>query len=522
MKKTIFKIIVSVLLLTGCSDDFLNMSSPNALSDDVFWKSENDAMLAIAGCYDALQDGNIYGGGPWSFGINAMEGISDDAYWNWDHSYESITWGTHTSMHAGIKTWWDSCYKVIVRCNKVIALVPNIPMDEAKMRRIVAEAKFIRSLIYLHLTMTFRDVPLILEPQTLANADVPKNIKNEIINKIIDDLKEVTSVLPKEVPTSERGRVTSGAALGLLTRVYLYNNMWDEAATTAKKIINEYNYVIHPSYKDLFSLAGENSKEIIFAIEFERGIGEGQLVGRHFANAPPHMATLPNLVDEYYCIDGLPIDKSPLFKGDPSQLPSLLNLNYLRDVKRYINRDPRLGYTLVTNNSIWSGKPINMVYVTTGVVFRKWSEEAVGGISLNYTDNALNIQVIRYADILLMWAEASVMSGKYQESDIIDAINKIRQRGDVMMPKVEVIEGTGLSKEKLLTIIKHERRIELAYEGLRYFDLIRWGELKDAWNNGWTPKSNSRMYIEPRSNVWPIPQYEIDNNSALIQNPEWQ
>jgi starch-binding outer membrane protein, SusD/RagB family len=521
MKKFLI-ILIGIIIIQSCSDEFLNTPNPNTLSDDVFWKTEKDANLAITGCYATLQWNNFYGGGPRTDGINSLEGLTDDAYFNWGLSFEDIGRSIHTPDNGGIRNWWASCYGAIGRTNKVIKNIPDMEIGQAMKDRIVAEAKFLRALYYLHLSMTFRDAPLILEPQKISESDVPKNSKAEIVAQIIKDLQEAASVLPDQIPANERGRATSGAALSLLARTYLYNEMWEEAKTTAKKVMDEYDYTLHPSYPELFSLAGENSKEIIFGVEFERGINEGQLWGRHFKNPPIFIGTLPDLVDSYYCIDGLPIDKSPLFQGDPLQTPSMSNLGYIFDEKRYINRDPRLDYTLVRNKSIWQEKEIDTHFIKAGVVFRKWTEEQVGDNALDYTDNALNFQVIRYADVLLMWAEAAVMSGNYNEQQVIDAINQIRQRGDVMMPKVEDVEGTGLSQAKLMEIIKHERRIELAYEGLRYFDLVRWGELKTVWNNVFIPKTITRLYKEPLSNVWPIPQTELENNEVLEQHQEWQ
>ncbi len=451
-----------------------------------------------------------------------LEGITDDAYWNWGHGFDALARGIAAPTNGNVAGFWAANYMGIRRSNEVIANVPNIDMDAATGKRFVAEAKFIRALLYLNLTMTFRDVPLILEPQGIAEADVPKTPKAEITQQIIKDLNDITADLPDVIPAGERGRASSGAALSLLARVYLYNDMFAEAAATAKKVMDNYDYAIHPSYKELFTLAGEDSKEVIFGIEFERGIQEGQLISRHFALPPVHIATLPNLVNAYYCTDGLPIDKSPLFLGDPTEKPTLDDMEYIFNTERYKNRDPRMDVTLITPGSIWSEEVTDNRFVAAGVIFRKWAEEPINGVELNYRDNALNFYVIRYADVLLMWAEASVRSGNYVEAEVDAVINQIRQRPDVMMPKVENVEGTGLSAEALLDIIKHERRIELAYEMLRYYDLKRWNELKEVYQNVFIPNTNVRRWVEPSSEVWPIPQSEIDNNSELEQNPEWK
>lgn len=523
MKKEIKILLLSLLMSFGCSNDILDVTNPNELDSAIFWKSETDAYTALVGCYATLQSGSLYGGGPWSSGVNALEGITDDGYWNWGHGFDELARGIAAPTNGNVAAFWAANYMGIRRANEIIANVPNIEMDAEKSKRYVAEAKFIRALMYLNLTMTFRDVPLILEPQEISEADVAKSPKAEITAQILSDLNAIIPDLPDVIPSGERGRVSSGAALSLLARAYLYNGMYVEAATTAKRVIDEFSYELHPSYRELFKLEAEDSNEIILGVEFERGIDEGQLISRHFALPPVHIAPLPNLVNAYYCTDGLPIDESPLFLGDPTKVPTLEDIKFMFNPDRYKNRDPRMDVTLITPGSTWSEEENhNTEYVFAGVVFRKWAEEPIGGVALNYRDNALNFQLIRYADVLLMWAEASVMSGSYVESEVYDVINQIRQRPDVMMPKVEDVEGTGLPANELLEVIKHERRIELAYEMLRYYDLERWGELKEVYETVFIPNTNERRWVEPSSTVWPIPQSEIDNNSLLEQHSEWK
>jgi len=523
MKNYIKVLVLATLIFSGCSEDFLEISNPNKLDSESFWKTESDALTGLVGCYDALQSGNLYGGGPWTSGVNQIEGITDDAYWNWGHGFDELARGIAAPSNGNVAAFWAANYMGIRRANEVIANVPTIEMNEVKKARFIAEAKFIRALLYLNLSMTFRDVPLILEPQEVSDANIVKSPKSEITDLIISDLKSIISDLPNTIPAGERGRVSSGAALSLLARTYLYNNRYQEAADASKRVIDEYNYGIHPSYRELFSLAGEDSNEIILGVEFERGINEGQLISRHFALPPVHIAALPDLVDAYYCIDGLPISESPLFLGDATATPTLETIEYMFDKNRYMNRDPRMDVTLITSGSTWSEEENHDThYIKAGVAFRKWSEEPIGGIALNYRDNALNFQIIRFADVLLMWAESSVMTGAYSESEVYDVINQIRQRPDVMMPKIEDVEGAGLSPDQLLKVIKHERRIELAYEMLRYYDLVRWEEREEVYKEVFVPNTNVRRWVEPSSNVWPIPQRDIDNNSLLEQHIEWK
>lgn len=516
MKKiiTLFIIAISVFFLNGCTKKFLDTQPLNALSNGTFWKSENDANMAIMGCYDALQQ--LYGGGPWGIGYIQTEGMTDNAYFNWGNGLDDLDQARATPSNGQVTGWWGANYLGIVRANNVLAYVPAIKMDSSAKNSILGEAKFIRAAFYLNLAMTFQNVPLILEPQTLATANVPKNTRDEVFTQIIKDFQDAANELPKERTSSESGRATQGAALGMLTRTYLYDNMWPEAANTAKEIMDNFDYSLNPNYQQLFTLSGETSKEILFAVDFERGVKEGELVGRWIGVPPPFIAPLPDLVNAYYCTDGKPINVSPLFKGDLSWTPNLNDLDYLKDTLQYENRDPRLDMTIVRNGGMWLGKPIVTYYTLDYLHFRKWAEES----NADMNDGAQNFYIIRYADILLMRAEALVMSGNYNESEVDNLIDQIRQRPSVMMPKVEEMEGTGLSKDSLMSIIKHERRIEFAYEGTRYYDLERWGELKKVYENVWAPLP--RVYLDPSSSIWPIPQSEIDVNSKLEQNKEWQ
>ena len=278
----------------------------------------------------------------------------------------------------------------------------------------------------------------------------------------------------------------------------------------------------------------QQCKEIIMSAQFERGLSpcEGTRIGRWKGIIPPpFIVPLPDLLDEYYCIDGLPIDRSPLFKGDITQKPIYKDEkhnDFLKDVNRYIDRDPRMGFTIMTHRTPWikgeiieNGQTLYDAknYTLTRCHFRKWIEET----DLNMDDMPQDVYTLRYADILLMRAEALVRSGVYDYDEVLGLINQVRQRPSVMMPKVENVEGKEkvLNSDELFCIIKHERRIELAYEGHRYYDLIRWKELKHAWGEIFVPV-NLRYYLGDKSLVWPLPEKEIEINNLLEQNPLWK
>lgn len=507
------KLFIAILLfaLAGCSDDFLDRKSPNSLASDNFWTSEADAKMALMGCYSALQDPFLFDSDPWTGGVTRLDYITDDGYtaWQW-MAGAFIARGEHNSTSWLIGSFWDAAYRAIGRTNLVIARVPEIAdIEEATANRIIAEAKVIRATVYNLLAMTYHDVPLITTPQTVEEADVPKNTRSEIYAFITEDVEGIIEYLPNpsEMDASEYGRINKGAGLAMLARIYLYNDQFSEAANAAKRVIDLGYYSLAADYRDLFSVVNEKNNEIIFTVAFDRFIDEGSSFAGYWGNDfIIHQIPLPNLAEDFYTIDGLPIDQSPLYDPlDPSA-----------------NRDPRFGATLVSNGDTWKGETVTGI---EGLYYqRKYAEESNNE---DHFDSPQDFYVIRYADVLLMRAEALVRSGAYNENEVIGFINQVRER--VGMPRVEEVEGTGLSQDELLEIIKHERRVELAFEGLRYFDLVRWEELDDKYQ--WYMENEYQRIIDlgypdprPRNFVsykWPIPQDELDVNENLEQHSGW-
>jgi starch-binding outer membrane protein, SusD/RagB family len=507
------------MVFAGCSDDFLNPISPNAVSQETFWRTEKDIKLAITGCYSVLQSTHMYNGvHNGNSGFPGLDYATDNGYMTWEYkSGGAIGMGEHSPTDGGVNGMWNISYAGIVRSNRLIANiknVSNIEISDAARARYIAEAKFLRALHYNNLAILYRDVPLITEPQTLSEAYVSKNNKSEIVNFIINDLKGSVDdlPLPQNLPSAEWGRITRGAGYALLAHIYLNHHMYAEAAEYTKKVLDLNHYELFPNYATLFTSANEQNKEVIFPVCFKRGLngygsGFGWFTG---TRVPDNHHPLRNLAEEYYCVDGLPISESPLYN------PNL----------EIENRDPRFNTTLISKGSLWQGKLVaNSQLALTGYAQRKWVEENTPNVALNQNDSDQDFYVFRLGHVILDRAEALVQAGGYNEAEVLGLINMIRQR--VNMPRVQDVEGTGFTKERLMEIIMHERRVETAFEGRRYFDLKRWGKLKEkvdffnALENARNPALRKRIYDEPRHNVWPIPQREIDTNPVLVQHAEW-
>jgi hypothetical protein len=510
MKKWIA--ILSLVFFAGCSKDFLNKESLTQIGETNFWKTEQDALLGINGIYDVLQDRILYSGNlNGNAGLPMYDNFGDNCY----NSYKFE--GPGNFMIANIdpsgalfSALWVSSYKGIARANAAIENISKIPstsISDDKKKQLLGQAYFLRALFYMNLAVYYKDVPLILKVQTLDEAYVPKNTYQEVSDQIIKDLKAAADALPTVYPAEQYGYATKGAALSLMARFYMYNKDYQNAldATTA---VMGLGYSLNPTYSQLFTEQGEYSKEIIFSVRFvQNASNNGETFSSTYLPLPKvDEQPMPNLVKDYYCTDGLSITQSPLYSS----------------ANEKANRDPRLTATVYFNKDTFliDSKATFKGNTATKYGLKKYIRNAASstGISV-YSAGGQDFIVMRYADVLLMRAEALVELN--QLNDVYALVDMVRNR--VKMPTVEKVEGTGLSQSQLRTIVRHERRVELACEGLRFFDLKRWGMVQQAFQAaiadnipGYTPS-----YRGVKSEIFPIPQSELDANSNLVQNPDW-
>ena len=527
-KISCLSLLAGSMMFTSCSDSFLDRESLTEQPAESFWSNPKDAMLALASCYDGLQNKYLYNGDPYTFGPLYMDCITDNGgHFNWSGylpGYD-IAMGIQDPSSNVLAPYWKACYEVIKRCNFLIQNIDRIPdMKEDAKKQYIAEAKTIRGLMYTHLTMTFQDVPYVTEVLSMETAEQPKTAKNEIVKNVMADLKASAEVLPVK---AERGRITKGACLSILGRLALYNNMWDEAINNYREVL-KLGYTLHPDFGSLFTEEGETSSEIIFAVRYEGpGLNEGASYNGHWNTPLVAMNGTINLADDFYMLDGTrTTDTNYGTMKDGKLLPDQPNPNHFK------NRDPRLYETLFVPGMLWNG---------VGNKPKKWYGGAAASMSTVYVrkffqpenrgnsmDNGQDFYVVRYAEVLLSLAEALVQSGSYDEAEVVNYVNMVRQRSVNQMPKVEDVEGMGLTSDQLLEIIKHERRVELAFEGLRLFDLYRWKELDKAVERVEHERTTLKLAYEPRQfngerdYVWPIPTAEIDTNSKLEQHPLWK
>ncbi len=511
-------LIISLLIgFTSCSKEYLEQPSLTNLASENFWKTESDALLGIHGIYDVLQDRIQYSGN-----LNGFAAAGFPMYDCFgDNVFNATGWlfigpgnymiGNVDPSYQLFATLWGSLYRGIGRANLAIENIEKMPLtaiSAQKKNQLLSQALFLRSLFYTHIAMYFQDAPLILKVQALDEAYVPKNTIKEISDQIIKDLKFAADNLPTSYPAAQYGYVTKGAALGLLARFQLYNKDY-QGVLDATNAILALGYSLEPNYAQLFTEAGELSKEILFSVRFNQDVSaNNELFSGTFLTVPRvESAPMKNLVDEYLCTDGRPISTSPLYNpANPRN-----------------NRDPRCGATIYFTGDIFL-TDLNRAFLgNTATKFgqRKYVRRSASATGIAASSpGGQDFIVLRYADILLMRAEALLETN--QLAGVYPLINQVRAR--VSMPTIESVEGTNLPQANLRTIVRRERRVELAIEGLRFMDLKRWGTMQDAFTRvaGDIVPGYAPAYRGLKSETFPIPQTELNVNNKLVQNVGWQ
>lgn len=511
MKKIFF--ILLIFALAGCSDDFLDRGSLTQLAEGNFWNTEQDALLGLHGIYDVLQSNVMYGGN-----LNAQIGLPNhDAFadnlfnnYKWEGAGNFVEGRTDPSF-GYFEAFWAANYRGIARANAAITNIgkmteENVPQE--KKNGLIAQARFLRALFYVNLAVYYEEVPLIVEVQTLDNAYVPKNSYDEIAAQIVKDLEFAAEYLPPAYDAELLGYATKGAALGLLARFQLYNKNYADVIEATEEIMT-LGYGLYPNYEQLFTEAGELSDEIVFSVRFVMDQSDNdETFSASYVGIPKvNMQPMPNLINSYYCTDGLPITESGLYEAATPKL----------------NRDPRLAASVYFQGDIFM-KHLNRPFAgntATKYGLKKYvrdneSPDGIGPASPGGQD----FYVIRYADVLLMRAEALAESGEDLD-EVYALVNEVR--GRVGMPHIEDVEGTGLSQQELIDIVRHERRVELAFEGLRFFDVKRWDEVEQAYQRALDDNIGpyKPVYKGKMSEVFPIPLGELDANRNLVQHPAW-
>ncbi len=566
MKKA-FLAITIVAGLMACHK--LDLTDPSGPSTGSFYANQAQLELAVNDLYRLP-----FWGYSDSWG-NDNEFFSDnDIYRTFGNA---VINGTMNSEDGDIKAYWFNSYKAIARANSFLAnkdkAASNTPASV--LTRLEAEMRLIRAFQYARLITHFGDVPFLITPTALEDSyGIARTGKDSILNFVFRELDFAAANLPTSYPKAALQRLTKGAAFAIKARTALYMQKWAMAKIAADSVMQLAAagvYGLHPNFSQLFLKEGGLSKELILSIPRDDkqnvSIGAEGWVKEHISrNAGGYGAYFPSwgLVDAFECTDGKPIDKSPLY--DPHN--------------PFNKRDPRLTATVVEFGTPWLGysyqpHPDSLKvrnYKTGGLVKNNDSRGVASfasftgflwkkGIDQSWADRLVDDNdaiIIRYAEILLTYAEAKIELGEIDQS-VLDAINKIRARAYgvnaaniTAYPAIQTTDATELRK-----IVRRERRVEFALEGLRYMDLIRWRLAEKAltkpiiglpdpaqqdrskWPFPGVPQidedgiadystfsSDTKIILERkfdknRQYLWPIPAVERRVNPNITQNPNY-
>tara|TARA_R110002049_G_scaffold307038_1_gene506544 strand:+ start:58381 stop:59826 length:1446 start_codon:yes stop_codon:yes gene_type:complete len=477
--KRIFLPIILVLTFFGCSSE-LDLLPLNTVTEPTFWKTSDDAITGVNGVYNTLADNYQYR----DFYMHS-DAITNNGYSQYTfNSYLEMSDGSGFDSSSAIPTQvWNRCYEGIVRANRVITYITDIEMDANLKNRILGESRFLRALFYTTLINLYGDVPLILEIQSIEESLVSRTAKSEVLAQIIDDLNFAEVNLPSSYNGSDIGRATSAAAIGLKSRVYLFDQQYALAISEANKFATlGYDLVPAEQFSDMFLPALENNNnESIFEVQFLGQAGVAN-VGSQFNQNSGTLKTFGSSVF--------------------SPVQELVDI--------YDEEDIRLTATVLRPGDLFGEEIYDGVNSPTTFAFKKF---VIPDPTVT-TDGDANFVVMRYAEILLNLAEAqNELNGP---DGAYAPINRIRNRAGL-----EDL-ATGLTKEQMRDAIKLERRKELAFEGHHYFDLLRYGadDLKEAMESVTSVVGHTRSFQE-RFMLWPIPQPQININPNLEQNPGW-
>lgn len=497
MKKYSIKLITLLLLataaLTSCKK-FLEEKPKNLVTVQNFYETEADAIAAVNSVYAYLNSVDNFAAGGNTAGVYHSTfwlaiGLASDEMLNNQlgaANFDQLASFSYTSMNPSMEEIWGMHYKTITLANIAIARIPGISMNTTLRDRLVGEAKFLRGLMYFNLVRMFGQVPLLVEEN---NPLLPeKATVDAVYTQIITDLGDAANVLPPSYTAGNgRGRATSGAANAILAKAYLTRKNWEQASIAAKKVIDSNEYALWDDFADVFKLSSRAGKEAIFSV----GFGDAGGAISFWEVGQFNVRLLPTALS----VEGVQNAQGWQF---PTQ--------YLYN--QFEADDRRRAVTFITEIDDPAG-----AYTIRPYVQKYWDRvaEPQGNSSSN------DFPVIRYADVLLMYAEAQNELGNTLPAH--QYINMVRKRarfnGTTYLNVVP--DYAGLSKDQFRDAVLKERMMEFVFEGQRWFDLVRMGKLEQL-----VPLAKPGVVPAARNNLFPLPQREVDLNPNLGQNDGYQ
>lgn len=475
-----------MFILPSCKK-FLTEDPKNVVAITNFYQTENDAIAAVNAIYAYLgststgSTAGVYHSTFWVIaGCASDEMLNQSIFWP---DIDQISKFVETPINNSLEETWTMHYKAITLANIAIARIPGIDMDPTLRTRLINEAHFLRGLLYFDMVRLFGSIPLVLEevePLTPAVAT-----PDEIYAQIIADLTAAEDLPDSYPPGDGRGRATKGAAKSILAKVYLTQGDWTNCATKCKEVIDGGQYALWDDFADVFKLSSRGGKEAIFSVGFGDGGGAISFweVGQFNVRLlPPQLS-----VEGVQNAQGWQVPTQNLYdEFDP--------------------QDRRREVTFITEIH----NPDGTITTISPYIQKYWDREA----EPQGNGSANDYPVIRYADVLLMYAEAENELGNSAEAHTYINMVRKRARWDGSVERAAVPDYVNLSQSDFRAAVLKERRMEFVAEGQRFFDLQRTKTLETL-----VPIAKPGIQPQDKHYLFPIPQREIDLNPNLTQNP---
>lgn len=534
--KNIYLLVVSAftitVMLSGCSD-WIELNPKDTVANENFFKTKDDFDQAVTGLYSMLRPLDEDANGGAYFGNLYWEVCADVCVYknSWTQPWFDISRGELKSVTNNIASLYQKVYAAISWSNTILEQIEakQSAFSEDFVNYVKGQAHFVRAICYIRLTSLWGPVPMIDRLFLPSESKLPRSSVADITNQlIIPDLEIAANCLEKTPYNNKWGLATKQAAIGMKVRAYLYNKDYENTVKAAKELM-DINKTLEKSmflddYKSIFDNSNENNPEILFSLKYvANGTKQGSTFNTPFGSTIPGLPTgsmngswktisiLPEFIDSYPLTDGKTVaEGSAVYDPD----------------KKWANRGPRFESTFYIGGYSY----------VNGILF---GPEYVCGIDAQCAiDYPLNLNkgymnedkktewlredesdfiILRYTDVLMMYAEAKTMLGQIDQS-VFDILDAVRDRAGI----ARVVHTT--DPAAMMKIIQDERKWEFAFEGLRYFDIRRWGIAADVINSITSDEKynfgSHKVFVAPANYLWPLPQEATDANPNLLPNNE--
>lgn len=478
MRHKIIAILIAVGMLSSCKK-FLELSPEYQISTETFYTKKEDFENALVGAYSNLR--GLYTSGT---SLYPTELATDNAEISWSSpTTDEMQFDQNaiTPANLQVRNIWNICLYTVAQCNNILSRIDAVDFDAPSKDRMKGEAKFLRAYSYFYLLRLFGNVPLtdkeFKSPEEILAADLTLQPAAKVYEIIISDLASAETLLLPAV-NADKTRASRSTVKALLGKVYLTQHDYAKAAPKLKEVIDANQYSLVSSYRTLFTNGNNNLAESIFEVEYVSGKSLGNNFSALFTPAITSMAIFPNNL-----------------QGSGRIVPTLDLL------RAYEAGDARRGFSVNDSVLLISGQKSYARYGLKFVDFR----------AVDLADGTVTYTVLRYADVLLMYAEA--LNELNSTASSLGYINMIRARAGLAALSSLDQAATRLALER-------ERRVEFLYEGQRWFDLVRTGRARAVLNAHYASQ-NLNFSVEEYELILPIPQNEIDLNPSVKQNPNY-